>query len=105
MPSSKPNLPNNRNDAASRCLRWRRSSSSDSNVGRKARSGRRDVMEEMLTPECVPWLSHFYGRRRPVARVGLYGRTLESRGNAMCFAPEADAVAGAIIVAVGVDAL
>jgi hypothetical protein len=43
--------------------------------------------------------------RLPVARVGLYGRTLESRGNAMCFAPEADAVAGAIIVAVGVDAL
>jgi hypothetical protein len=43
--------------------------------------------------------------RLPVARGGLYGRTLEARGNAMCFAPEADAVAGAIIVVVGVDAL
>ena len=31
---SKPNFPNRRNDAASRCLRWRRSSSTESNVGR-----------------------------------------------------------------------
>ncbi len=47
-PSSNPNLPNSRNDAASRCLRWRRSSSVESKVGKEAQIGKQRRHSQIL---------------------------------------------------------